>query len=48
MDADKVKALPVQSKRYITKVMFLCAVAKPIYDDYEREANDIAVCRGPI
>ena len=34
MDADKVKALPVQSKRCITKVMFLCAVAKPIYDDY--------------
>ena len=33
MDADKIKALPVQSKRYITKVMFLCAVAKPIYDE---------------
>ena len=24
--------LPVESKRYITKIMFLCAVAKPIYD----------------
>ena len=29
----KTKSLPVQSKRYITKVMFLCAVAKPIYDE---------------
>ena len=34
MDASKVKSLPVQSKRYITKVMFLVAVAKPVYDDY--------------
>ena len=34
MDATKIKSLPVQSKRYITKVMFLVAVAKPIYDEY--------------
>lgn len=33
MDEDKIKSLPVQSKRYITKVMFLCAVAKPMYDE---------------
>ena len=33
MNKDKIKSLPVQSKRYITKVMFLCAVAKPIYDE---------------
>ena len=32
-DKDKIRALPVQSKRYITKVMFLCAVAKPMYDE---------------
>ena len=33
MNKEKVKSLPVQSKRYITKVMFLCAVARPIYDE---------------
>lgn len=33
MDEDKIKNLPVQSKRYITKVMFLVAVAKPIFDE---------------
>ena len=32
MDADKIKKIPVQSKRYITKVMFLVAVARPVYD----------------
>lgn len=31
MDLSAVQ-LPVQSKRYIQKIMFLCAVAKPIYD----------------
>ena len=34
MDQEMVKNLPVQSKRYITKVMFLVAVAKPRYDEY--------------
>lgn len=32
MDLSTVQ-LPVESKRYIQKIMFLCAVAKPIYDD---------------
>ena len=32
MGADKIKKNPVQSKRYITKVMFLVAVARPVYD----------------
>ena len=32
MDPDTCRRLPVQSKRYITKVMFLTAVARPIFD----------------
>ena len=31
MDVDKVKQIPVQNKRYITKVMFLVAVTRPVY-----------------
>ena len=31
MSAKLIKRLPVQSKRYITKVMFLPAVARPIF-----------------
>ena len=31
MDEKQLKRLPVQSKRYITKVMFLTAVARPIF-----------------
>jgi hypothetical protein len=33
MNADDVKSIPVQSKRYITKVMFLVAIARPVYSD---------------
>lgn len=31
IDPDKVKRIPVQSKRYITKVMFLVAIARSVY-----------------
>lgn len=34
MDACKVKALHVHSKRYITKVMFIVAVARPMYNEF--------------
>lgn len=30
MDPDDIKAIRVESKRYIQKVMYLCAVAKPV------------------
>ena len=33
MDVDKIKQIPVQSKRYITKVMFLVAVSRPVYNE---------------
>lgn len=33
MDPDTCLRLPVQSKRYITKVMFLTAVARPIFNE---------------
>ena len=37
MDPEHIKTLRVQSKRYITKVMFLCAVARPVFDGVSGE-----------
>ena len=31
MDEKHVKRLPVQNKKYITKVLYLCAVARHVY-----------------
>ena len=33
MDAAAIQNIPVESKSHIQKVMFLCAVARPLFDE---------------